>query len=89
MIGLLGSTELSAPTVPVLLKAPVIQGIVTGHRRALEDLVRAVDRVGLKPVIDRRYPFAELPAALDHLAAGAFGNSSSTSPHSKEPVGHA
>lgn len=73
VIGLLGSAELSAPTVPVLLKAPVIQGIVTGHRRALEDLVRAVDRIGLKPVIDRRYPFTELPAALDHLAAGAFG----------------
>lgn len=72
VIGLLGGTDLAAPTTPVLLKAPVIQGIVTGHRRALEDLVRAVDRIGLKPVIDRRYPFAALPAALDHQARGAF-----------------
>lgn len=73
VIGLLGGGELNAPTTPILLKAPVIQGIVTGHRRALEDLVRAVDRIGLKPVIDRRYPFEEVPAALDHLASGAFG----------------
>lgn len=73
VIGLLEGAELRAPTVPVLLKAPVIQGIVTGHRRALEDLVRAVDRIGLKPVIDRRYAFADLHAALDHLAAGPFG----------------
>ncbi len=73
VIGLLGGLELSAPTTPILLKAPIIQGIVTGHRRALEDLVRAVDRIGLKPVIERRYPFAELPAALDHLDRGAFG----------------
>ncbi len=73
VIGLLEGVELRAPTVPVLLKAPVIQGIVTGHRRALEDLVRAVDRTGLKPVIDRRYTFGDLPAALDHLAAGPFG----------------
>lgn len=73
VIGLLEGAELRAPTVPVLLKAPVIQGIVTGHRRALEDLVRAVDRIGLKPVIDRRYPLTDLPAALDHLAAGPFG----------------
>ena len=73
VIGLLDGAELRAPTVPVLLKAPVIQGIVTGHRRALEDLVRAVDSLGLKPVIDRRYPFTDLPAALDHLAAGPFG----------------
>lgn len=73
VIGLLGDVELRAPTTPVLLKAPVIQGIVTGHRRALEDLVRAVDRIGLKPVIDARYAFENLPAALDHFARGAFG----------------
>ncbi len=73
VIGLLGGLELSAPTTPILLKAPVIQGVVTGHRRALEDLVRAVDRIGLRPVIDRCYPFEELPAALDHLDRGAFG----------------
>ena len=73
VIGLLEGAALSAPTVPVLLKAPVIQGIVTGHRCALADLVRAVDRIGLKPVIDRRYAFADLPTALDHLAAGPFG----------------
>ena len=73
VIGLLEGVELRAPTVPVLLKAPVIQGVVTGHRRALEDLVRAVDRIGLKPVIDRRYAFGDLDAALDHLAAGPFG----------------
>lgn len=73
VIGLLGAMELSAPITPILLKAPVIQGIVTGHRRALEDLVRAVDRIGLKPVIDRRYAFENLQQALDHLKAGAFG----------------
>lgn len=61
VIGLLGGEELTAPTTPILLKAPLIQGIVTGHRRALEDLVRAVDRIGLKPVIDR---CVALPAAL-------------------------
>lgn len=73
IIGLLGGNELSAPTTPILLKAPVMQGIVTGHRRALDDFVRAVDLIELKPVIDRRYAFGELRAALDHLDSGAFG----------------
>ena len=73
VIGLLGGLELGAPTTPVILKAPVIQGVVTGHRTALEGLVRAVDRIGLKPAIDGRYTFEELPAALDHLGRGAFG----------------
>jgi hypothetical protein len=33
----------------------------------LEDLVRAVERTELKPVIDTRYPISDLLAALDHL----------------------
>ncbi len=73
VIGLLGAQDLSTPTTPILLKAPTIQGIVTGHRRAAEDLVRAVDRIQLRPVIERRYSFNDLPAALDNLDRGAFG----------------
>ena len=73
VIGLLGAMELTAPTTPILLKMPLIQGIAVGHRRALEDFVRAVDCIGLKPVIDCRYAFEELEQALDHLQAGAFG----------------
>jgi len=56
-----------------MLKNVTVQGIGVGHRRALEDLVSAVDRTGLKPVIDQRYTVADLPAALDHLDRGAFG----------------
>jgi NADPH:quinone reductase-like Zn-dependent oxidoreductase len=36
-------------------------------------MVAAVDRTGLKPVIDTRYPLAALPDALDHLDRGGFG----------------
>ena len=73
VIGVFEGFEVSGPVAPLLLKAPVVQGISVGHRRALEDLVRAVDRTGLKPVIDRRYAFEELPQALDHLYRGPFG----------------
>ncbi|HEY0207537.1 NAD(P)-dependent alcohol dehydrogenase [Acerihabitans sp.] len=72
-IGALEGFEVSAPVMPLMLKDVTIQGIGTGHRRALEDLVRAVDRTGLRPVIDTRYPLAELYRALDHLDRGAFG----------------
>lgn len=57
----------------LLLKSPVIQGIGAGHRRALEDFVRAVDVTELKPVIEHRYRFDELEQALEHLDRGAFG----------------
>jgi NADPH:quinone reductase-like Zn-dependent oxidoreductase len=73
VIGVLDGFALSGPAGPLLLKSPTIQGIGVGHRRALEDLVRASGRFGLKPVIDRRYPMAQLPQALDHLDRGPFG----------------
>ncbi|MGR8925516.1 zinc-dependent alcohol dehydrogenase family protein [Rhizobium leguminosarum] len=73
VIGVLEGFEVSGPAGSLLLKAPVVQGISVGHRRALEDLVRAIDQTGLKPVIDKRYAFDEFPEALDHLYRGPFG----------------
>jgi NADPH:quinone reductase-like Zn-dependent oxidoreductase len=63
----------SGSILPLLFGCASIVGIGVGHRRALEDMVRAVDRIGLKPVIDFRYSFAELPKAMTHLRRGAFG----------------
>ncbi|MCW6510034.1 zinc-dependent alcohol dehydrogenase family protein [Lichenifustis flavocetrariae] len=73
VIGLLEGLELSGPAVPLLLKSPVIQGVAVGHRRALEDFVLAIDRNGLKPVIQRRYGFDALPEALAAFDCGPFG----------------
>ncbi|MGP2770013.1 zinc-dependent alcohol dehydrogenase family protein [Serratia marcescens] len=73
VIGVLAGAEISAPAGLLLLKSAEIQGIGVGHRRALEDLVRAVDAVNLQPVIDQVYRFDQLPQALDHLDRGPFG----------------
>jgi NADPH:quinone reductase-like Zn-dependent oxidoreductase len=72
-IGALEGFDFSAPAMPLMLKDVTIHGIGTGSRKALERLVRAVDRTGLKPVVDSRYPFADLNAAYDHLDKGPFG----------------
>ena len=73
VIGVLAGSEISLPAGELLLKSPVIQGIGVGHRRALEDFVRAVDVTRLKPVIEHRYRFNQLAQALEHLDRGAFG----------------
>ncbi|WP_105667859.1 zinc-dependent alcohol dehydrogenase family protein [Cronobacter dublinensis] len=73
LIGMMDVHDTSAPGGLLLLKSPTIQGIGVGHRRALEDLVRAVDGVKLKPVIDKSFRFDELPEALKLLDQGAFG----------------
>ncbi len=73
VIGVFGGFELSGPAGPLLLKGLTLQGIGVGHRRGLEDMIRTIDQVGIKPVIDARYSFSDLPKALDHLDRGAFG----------------
>ncbi|MGJ7502081.1 zinc-dependent alcohol dehydrogenase family protein [Variovorax sp. ZT5P49] len=73
IIGMLGGETLSASFYAMVLGRVTVQGIGVGHRRALEDLVRAVDANALKPVIAAQYGFDTLPAALDHLERGAFG----------------
>lgn len=72
-IGVFEGFDIGVPAGPLMLKNLTIQGIGVGHRRALEDLVAAVDRTALRPIIDKHYAFDELSDALDHLARGAFG----------------
>ena len=73
LIGMMDTHDVSASGALLLLKSPTLQGIGVGHRRALEDFVRAVDEINLKPVIDKSYSFDQLPEALEHLEQGAFG----------------
>jgi NADPH:quinone reductase-like Zn-dependent oxidoreductase len=70
---MLGGETLHASFYAMVLGRVTVQGIGVGHRRALEDLVRAIDVNALKPVIAAQYGFDELPAALDHLERGPFG----------------
>lgn len=73
MVGLLGDSNFSGPTGLILYKRATIAGIGVGPRRALEDMMRAVNALKLKPVIDKVYGFADVPSAYDHLERGAFG----------------
>ncbi len=51
-----------------------INGITVGSREHVEQMVRAIEVAKLKPVIDRRFPLAELPAALALMQSGGhFG----------------
>ena len=72
-IGLLEGTEFSGSFVHLGRKGITVEGIAVGHRRAQEDLVRAIDTIKLKPVIDSRFAFSDLPGALGRLDHGPFG----------------
>jgi NADPH:quinone reductase-like Zn-dependent oxidoreductase len=67
LIGVLTGGQID-PT-PVMRKAIRLQGVYVGSRVMLEAFGRAVAATGLRPVIDRRFPFEEAAAALQALRA--------------------
>jgi NADPH:quinone reductase-like Zn-dependent oxidoreductase len=73
-VGWLGGLEgppAGGPSLfPMIAKNVVLKGITSGSRRMLEDLLRAIDGNGVKPKIDKVFPFDQARAALDYLATG-------------------
>ena len=60
--------------IPILMKNITVQGIYVGSRVMFEAMNAAISFAGLKPVVDRVFPFSELPQALRHMESGAhFG----------------
>ncbi len=47
------------------------RAIAVGHRAGLEDVARAVAMAGIRPVIDRVFPFEEAKQAYAHLESGS------------------
>ena len=51
-----------------------VQGISVGSMQMFEAMTRAIAANGIKPVLDKVFPFGEAPAAYRHMASGAhFG----------------
>jgi NADPH:quinone reductase-like Zn-dependent oxidoreductase len=58
----------------LLPKRANLQGISVGSRQMFEAMNRAISVNGLRPVIDKVFPFGEARAAYAHLQSGAhFG----------------
>jgi NADPH:quinone reductase-like Zn-dependent oxidoreductase len=45
-------------------------GLLVGSRAMAEDLVRFVEHSRIRPLIDRRFTFAQAPAAYEYLSSG-------------------
>lgn len=73
LIGVIDGFSATLPLFEAIQRQATLKGVMVGHRRSLEDLVRAIDHIGLKPEIDSSFAFADVPAALERLKQGAFG----------------
>jgi NADPH:quinone reductase-like Zn-dependent oxidoreductase len=73
LIGFLDSLDSRLPTGTMIAKRARIQGQMVGHRRGLEDMVRAIDTLSLQPVVAAEYALQDLPSALEHYDRAPFG----------------
>lgn len=73
LIGVIEDFDSNFPSVPAMHAFATIQAVFVGNRAGLDNMIRAIDTNGLKPIVDTEVDFAEFPSALDRLARGPFG----------------
>jgi NADPH:quinone reductase-like Zn-dependent oxidoreductase len=73
-IGVLGGREQGITITPILHKMLQIRGIYVGSRQHFLEMNRAIAQTGLRPVIDRVFPFGEAREAFTVMEnASHFG----------------
>lgn len=70
MIGILGGLTAEINIAQLLMKQQRIRPIAVGSRAMQLDMVAAIEAWGLKPVIDRVFPFERLADAFHHQLSG-------------------
>lgn len=70
LIGVLSGRPTELDVASILMRQVRIQGVLVGSREHFEAMNRAIAQHGLRPVVDRVFPFPEAPEAFRHLAAG-------------------
>ncbi|MXP63800.1 NAD(P)-dependent alcohol dehydrogenase [Roseomonas sp. M0104] len=70
LIGVLTGRKGEVPTAALMARQARLQGLIVGNRRHQQDFVRALDATGLRPVIDRSFPLAQIADAFRHEESG-------------------
>ena len=67
LIGILTGTHGEFSFIPALLKQLRFQGALVGNRSQQQDMIRAIEANGLRPIIERIYPLKDIVEAFKHL----------------------
>jgi NADPH:quinone reductase-like Zn-dependent oxidoreductase len=70
LLGVLSGNEAHINATQILMKQLRVQGILVGPRVEFDALSRFLEQHAVRPVIDRRFAFDGLPAALRCMEAG-------------------
>lgn len=64
VIGILTGVTGELPVVSALVRQLRLQGLIVGSRSQQQDMIRAIDANGIRPVIDRHFPLEEIAEAF-------------------------
>ncbi|BCW88268.1 Alcohol dehydrogenase [Alphaproteobacteria bacterium SO-S41] len=74
LIGVLAGYAGPVSTVAIMGKQLKVIGLTVGSRRHQQDMIRAIDVAGYKPVLDKHFPLQDLAGAFKHQASNThFG----------------
>jgi len=74
LIGNLSGSTAEVNLPAILMQRIRVQGIMVGDRESFEAMNRAIAQASLRPIVDRTFPFAEIPAPFAHMeSASHFG----------------
>lgn len=70
LIGVLTGVGGEVPTAKLMAKQARLQGLIVGSRTQQQEMIRAIEANGMKPLIDREFPLAEIADAFRHQESG-------------------
>lgn len=74
LIGVLTGPAGPVPTAALMARQQRLQGLIVGSRKHQQDMIRALETTGLRPVIDRSFPLESIADAFRlQQAGGHFG----------------
>ncbi|MEI7105617.1 zinc-binding dehydrogenase [Pectobacterium versatile] len=74
LIGVLTGPAGPMPTAGLTVRQQRLQGLIVGSRQHQQDLVRALNVLPIRPIIDKRFPLVDLAEAFRlQQAGGHFG----------------
>jgi len=72
-IGFLTGQTTSLSLMPLIFRQTTIRGIAVAPRSSFDRMNPFLNEHGIKPIIERVYPFEQAREAFEHLSRGAFG----------------
>lgn len=74
LIGMMSGTDLSINVLPLIMNYIRLQGYSVGNAQDLAELVQAIEKNNIRPVVDSVYPVEQTQEAFNRLKSGkAFG----------------